>query len=275
MRSETAEPSLTRVGIYERTLPVSVERVWENVRDWEHLPWLHAGSFAGIECLGEGEWGWRARIGLPGGAHEIVLELVIDADAPRYVSRTVEGFGAGSEIWTRVTERGPAETHVAVEFWLPQVAPERIASLGAAFHTLYTRLWDEDESMMRRRAAELARARGVRGAADLAVPSPVSLGPLPELRARLPLVVHFAGEPYRVVEHGGVLFAHATVCPHRLGPLEDARVEDGRIVCPWHGYAFALETGRECTGRRMRLGTPPRVEVDRESQQVWLSSTGS
>ena len=46
---------LTRVGVYERSLPVSAERVWENVRDWEHLPWLHASSFSSIECLAEVE----------------------------------------------------------------------------------------------------------------------------------------------------------------------------------------------------------------------------
>ena len=77
-----SEGELTRVGVYHRTLPTSGERVWENVRDWEHLPWLHSRSFASIECLDDGDWGWRARIGLAGGA-EILLELVIEDDLER------------------------------------------------------------------------------------------------------------------------------------------------------------------------------------------------
>ena len=32
-------------------------------------------------------------------------------------------------------------------------------------------------------------------------------------------------------------------CPHEGGPLGEGTVEDGRVVCPWHGYAFDLRTG--------------------------------
>ena len=43
------EKAPERVAIYRRTLPVSIARVWENVYDWEHLPWLHSESFTVIE----------------------------------------------------------------------------------------------------------------------------------------------------------------------------------------------------------------------------------
>jgi nitrite reductase/ring-hydroxylating ferredoxin subunit len=33
------------------------------------------------------------------------------------------------------------------------------------------------------------------------------------------------------------------VCPHEGGPLGEGIVEDGRVVCPWHGYAFEVHTG--------------------------------
>jgi nitrite reductase (NADH) small subunit len=43
-------------------------------------------------------------------------------------------------------------------------------------------------------------------------------------------------------------------CPHRGGPLADGIVAGGKVVCPLHGYMFALETGapihHEC--RRLR-----------------------
>jgi nitrite reductase/ring-hydroxylating ferredoxin subunit len=261
-----APSGLTRVAGYERTLPVSGERVWENVRDWEHLPWLHSGSFSAIERVDEGDWGWRARIGLPEGGG-ILLELVIDPEQSRYVSRTLEGSGKGSEIWTRVDERDLNETHVSVEFWLPKVHEDRVECLGDHFVKLYTRLWDEDESMMVRRAEELAR-RPRRGPS-----ATVSLGSVDALRSRLPVEVRFAGEPFRIVDVDGSLVAHSVVCPHRLGPLGQTPVEHGRVVCPWHGYAFDVVTGRECTGRRMRLAVPPQVLCDPESGQVYLSTS--
>lgn len=33
-------------------------------------------------------------------------------------------------------------------------------------------------------------------------------------------------------------------CPHEEGPLGEGSVENGRIVCPWHGYAFDARTGQ-------------------------------
>jgi nitrite reductase (NADH) small subunit len=33
------------------------------------------------------------------------------------------------------------------------------------------------------------------------------------------------------------------VCPHDGGPLGEGIVEGGRVVCPWHGYAFDVRTG--------------------------------
>ncbi len=33
------------------------------------------------------------------------------------------------------------------------------------------------------------------------------------------------------------------VCPHEGGPLGEGIVEDGRVVCPWHGYGFDPRTG--------------------------------
>jgi nitrite reductase/ring-hydroxylating ferredoxin subunit len=258
---------LTRVAVYRRTLPASQERVWENVRDWEHLPWLHARSFTSIGLEDEGEWGWRAGIGLRGGG-EIRLELVIDRDATRYVSRTLEGPGAGGEIWTHVDARGERETRVEVEFLVPGLPPGGASKIGEHFVALYTRLWDEDEAMMVRRAEQLA-ARRARAAGERAA---LALGTLADLKSRLPLVVEHAGERFRIVEHAGRLVAHAAVCPHRLGPLEEAPVRDGRVVCPWHGYAFDVASGRECSGRRLRLAAAPHVEVEPETGRVCLVS---
>ncbi|MGI9385501.1 MAG: Rieske (2Fe-2S) protein [Methyloligellaceae bacterium] len=36
-------------------------------------------------------------------------------------------------------------------------------------------------------------------------------------------------------------------CPHMGGPLGQGMIEDGRLVCPWHGRAYDPRTG-ECDG---------------------------
>ena len=95
------ETPRTCVAVYRRRVRASLERVWENVHDWEHLPWLHAGSFSRIDLVDSGPWGWRAMIDLePATGSALELELVRDANADRYVARTLAGPGAGTEIWT-------------------------------------------------------------------------------------------------------------------------------------------------------------------------------
>jgi nitrite reductase/ring-hydroxylating ferredoxin subunit len=259
---------LTRAAVYERCVRASLERVWENVRDWEHLPWLHAGSFSSIVLVGRGEWGWRARIGTRPHGREILLELVIDGD--RYVSRTLEGPGAGSEIWTQLSRRSDHETDIRVEFLLPGVSPAVAETLGGALTALYTRLWDEDEAMMQRRESLLsarAPAPAEAGALDL--------GPAAEVRARAPLTVELAGRAYRVVRLADdTLVAHATICPHWLGPLDSSEVEDGCVTCPWHGYRFDLRTGRRPGVQSPLRLLLARVSIDPETGGARLTATG-
>jgi nitrite reductase/ring-hydroxylating ferredoxin subunit len=262
---------LTSVAVYRRTVNASLERVHENVRDWEHLPWLHRASFASIERLAEGEWGWRARVGLqPEAAGQwIELELAFEPDLRRYVARTLAGSGAGSEIWTALEPSGERETRIAVEFRLADVRPEGADAVGAAFTRLYTRLWDEDEGMMVERTRQLDANRARRdGAREL------DLGPLDALRARLPLVVELGGRPFRLIESKGAILAHSTVCPHRLGPLGGGPLEDGCLRCPWHGYRFDLAAGTSADGRGLRLARAPAVRVDAASGHVVVRLPG-
>ena len=265
-----AGSALVSVAVYRREVSASLERVWENVLDWEHLPWLHSESFSAIACEEAGSQGWRARVGLaPASAgQEILLELRREPGELRYVARTLEGPGSGTEIWTQLAPLAPGRTRVEVDFRLPGVRPEQREALGRAFVRLYTRLWDQDQAMMTRRAEQLA----LRGAAAPASGERLALGPLAQLRPRLPLRVAFGGREFRVIELDGELIAHATQCPHRLGPLGDAPVEQGGVRCPWHGYVFDLRSGR-CRGPdSLRLAPAPRVIVAADGSQVELAS---
>ncbi len=255
----------SRVARYGREIGAGLERVWENVYDWEHLPWLHAASFAWIHLRERGSWGWRAEAGLRGG-REIALELLADRERGHYVSATREGAGAGTEIWTRLEPQGASRTRVSVEFWLPRPEP-REERAGARFVELYTRLWDEDEAMILRRD-ELLRRRPRRA------PRPgrtLVLGPLERLRSRLPLVASLDGHPYRVLEHQGRLIAHSALCPHALGPLDRASIDaEGCLRCPWHGYRYDVVSGRNLDGRPLALAPAPVVEIAPGTAEVRL-----
>jgi nitrite reductase/ring-hydroxylating ferredoxin subunit len=256
--------ALASVGVYRREVRASLDRIWENVLDWEHLPWLHRESFSRIDVLETGSEGWRAQVGLAQAGQEILLEVSLERPALRYVARTLEGPGRGTEIWTQLRPRSPDRTFIEVDFLLPGLRPEQRGPLGRAHQKLYALLWDQDESMMERREARLAPRP------EAARPRAIALGPLAALRARLPLRVELGGRGYRVLEVDGELLAHATECPHRLGPLEDAELEDGCLRCPWHGYRFDLRSGRSADGRRLRLPPAPRLLIDPASSEVEL-----
>ena len=154
---ETGSTNLTQVAVYRRTVRASLDRIWENVLDWEHLPWLHRESFSEIQLQQAGAWGWRARA-VTTQNRELAMELLVERDASRYVARTVEGEGAGTEIWTRLLGGAPHETEIEVEFWLPDIPADAVETIGAAYTRLYTRLWDEDEEMMYARSPYRAQS---------------------------------------------------------------------------------------------------------------------
>jgi len=206
-----ASAMTSMVAVYERVVGASLERVWENVLDWEHLPWLHRATFGHVRLLDASADGWRAEASMRSGGAPFVLDVALDRPALRYVARTVDGPGAGTEIVTQLAT-GADATAIRVAFHLPDVPPERRDAIGAAYVWTYTRLWDEDEAMMVRR----------------------------QLVVDGRLV-----EPEREVALGDVACRFSTVCPHLGGPLADATVDaDGVVTCPWHGHRFDVRTGR-------------------------------
>lgn len=56
------------------------------------------------------------------------------------------------------------------------------------------------------------------------------------------------GMPVVLVRHEGQIYALADTCAHLGGPLSEGALEDGSIVCPWHGSRFALQEGRVLDG---------------------------
>jgi nitrite reductase/ring-hydroxylating ferredoxin subunit len=124
--------------------------------------------------------------------------------------------------------------------------------------------------MMMRREAQLVR----KGVEHQQSGIPLSLGPLSELRRQMPLLVEVDGEPFRILDIDGALVAHATTCPHWLGPLGEAMPVNGILRCPWHGYLFDLRTGQSADGRGYKLAPAPRIVVDPVTGEVILTPCG-
>ena len=53
-----------------------------------------------------------------------------------------------------------------------------------------------------------------------------------------------AGRALCVANVDGQICVLDGTCPHEGGPLGEGSIEDGRVVCPWHGYAFDVHTGQ-------------------------------
>jgi nitrite reductase/ring-hydroxylating ferredoxin subunit len=258
-----ADPSLTLASIYRREVGASIERILENVFDWEHLPALHDSYFTAVEKLEAGDWGWRVRLSRPPSTPERdqILSLTVEREHNRYTALTEAGIGQGTRFWVQLTPLAPHCTAIEVKYYLPEHRPERVEMLAEKYLASCERLWSEDEVMMRHREAALARARAWAGQ-PRPPQEPVALGPLESLA--LPLTVEFGGRPFRVIalEDGG-LVAHSTICPHWLGPLDETAIEDGHVLrCPWHDYRFDARTGASCDGRGYQLMPAPEVVVE-------------
>lgn len=46
-----------------------------------------------------------------------------------------------------------------------------------------------------------------------------------------------------LIKQGGAVFALENKCPHLNLPLGKGKIENGQIVCPFHGSRFDIQTG--------------------------------
>ena len=235
---------LTLMASYDRVIKANITRVWENVLDWEHLPYLHSTSFNHIMLDEAGDWGWRTWSNPERNAH---IELCVDE--AKYVARTYNKGQQASETWTYLTPEGE-QTGIHVEFHGTAIKADSVDRLGKLYLGLYEQLWDEDEAMMMTRQQRLteSRKRDTR----------LNLGNREQLLSQLPLTIQLKNSEFRLLDIDSRLVCHSTICPHRLGPLT---LGNSVVSCPWHGYRFDIETG-ECISPDYavcRLPEPPTI----------------
>jgi len=251
------------LGNYIRRLPVSMTRMIENAHDWEHLPFVHNTSFASIELVDSGTWGWRAKTEIPealGGGSQL-FDLLVDADRHYWATTLFAGPSAGVQVHSQATRLGENDIEVDVRFYLehPPPTPEVGETYLTSFQRAYTRLYDEDETLMLGRQAGIDQARSRAG--QPTPTEPILVGSLGDLHPSDPNLVDTPAGIYAVRSWRDAWFAHSIVCPHRLGPLDATAIDSrGAITCPWHGYAFNARTGESLQPGCAALSEAPRVE---------------
>jgi nitrite reductase/ring-hydroxylating ferredoxin subunit len=251
------------LGNYTRRLPVNLTRMMENAYDWEHLPHVHASSFGSIDLIDSGSWGWRAKLGVPSGGHQLI-DLIVDMDRHYWVSTVISGMGQGTEIHTQARQVDDAEIDIDVRFYLPD-APADPAIGAVALHYLrgqYAQLYDEDLGLMQGRQSALEDRQRWRQV-DMNDPqAALCVGVEKALDRTAVHAVEWAGHRYCLRYYEERWIAHSAVCPHLLGPLNGGEVEDGgTITCPWHGYRFNIISGENLGGQCGAMKKPPRIEM--------------
>ncbi len=100
----------------------------------------------------------------------------------------------------------------------------------------------------------------------------IDLGPPEDFPAGSRRTVKLEGRPVCVFNVAGQLLAFTDVCPHAGMPLGEGQLSGKVITCPFHGYAFNLETGKNIDyADDVPLMTHP-IRVEAGKVQVELPS---
>lgn len=67
------------------------------------------------------------------------------------------------------------------------------------------------------------------------------------------------GKQVCVVNLNGEIHAMENTCLHMGGPLGEGVIEDGKVICPWHGWAWDPITGQGPGAAKIAV-YPVRVE---------------
>ncbi|NND38583.1 MAG: Rieske 2Fe-2S domain-containing protein [Pseudomonadales bacterium] len=255
--------TLPHVATYTRELPVSMARMYENAIDGDHLPWLHRETFTDMTISESDNTGWRGQGYLQPRSFTtwMELELRLDRENHRWITTTTRGLGKGSQVITHAIPLAENRIKVVVDFYVPKLPKALHKMYGKQLVDTYTRLYDQDLEMMRTRQRALDIAASAQPDSN---PARIVLGNRTGLDSQLPLQFELAGRPYRLVRIGDKLVAHASTCPHRLGSLQDAKVVDGQVECPWHGYRFNVISGECTSGQHGQLPLAPVISIDND-----------
>jgi nitrite reductase/ring-hydroxylating ferredoxin subunit len=72
------------------------------------------------------------------------------------------------------------------------------------------------------------------------------------------------GKMICVANVNGAVTAMENVCLHRGGPLGQGEIENGKVVCPWHGWQWDPKSGEAVHNPNARLAVYPLKVEDGE-----------
>ncbi len=250
------------LGNYKRELAVTMPRMIENAYDWEHLPYVHPSSFAAIEEIDSGTWGWIAKTTLPGNPKKPVyqhIELLVDRAENYWATTVLDGLGEGMQIHTQATTLNETTIEVDVRFYLPEKPDDTSfeAAILSMLQAQYKTLYDEDLGLMQGRQEALNRQTEQQESPDTLTYS------IADLETSLPHIITHNGKRFCLNRWQGNWVIYAADCPHLLGPLEHSPIdENGTVTCPWHGYKFNIINGNNCNGKPYRLNKTPVIRLN-------------
>lgn len=244
---------------YRVRIPYPFERVLAQYFDLEHLETVHPttlGAARVLEVDGRRivfEQRWPAWLGVR--LRTVAEQVWLPPDRIRIRFR--RGLLRGVGVDTHLLDRG-GETAIEESYRVPLVPGwpwlrplvRRVVERGA------NHIWEEDL------AVELCHGGwpGVPGREPSTAARPavstsadggerwIRVAEREDLDAGRARTVMAGGREMAVWQHAGRLHALDNRCPHTGGPLALGRIEQGRVVCPWHGARFALADGRSCGG---------------------------
>lgn len=79
--------------------------------------------------------------------------------------------------------------------------------------------------------------------------------------------VDAGGVPICLANVDGHLHAMDNLCPHRQGPLGQGWVEGNAVLCPWHAWAFDVDTGQAAEPERAQVRIFP---IRDDEDQIWI-----
>jgi nitrite reductase/ring-hydroxylating ferredoxin subunit/ketosteroid isomerase-like protein len=116
-----------------------------------------------------------------------------------------------------------------------------------------------------------------------------SVGSVADVSRRKKVVIEVHDRQILVVAHDDRFYAFDNICIHRQRELSKGVILNGKIVCPGHQWAFALDTGWEAVKEECQPTHPVRVvddivqvcvaapssaELDRTSVKAWVDAWG-
>lgn len=75
-----------------------------------------------------------------------------------------------------------------------------------------------------------------------------------------------AGLDLLFIKLKGELKVFEKKCPHQKASLEEAVCENGAVICPWHKYAFDLDSGKDLSSS----GNPLKVFLVKKEEGYWF-----